>query len=170
MSVNLAAKQFRQPDLIDMIQSILTDANLDPSGLELEITESIMMAAPELASQRLSRLRKLGVKVAIDDFGTGYSSLGYLKSLPLTKLKIDRSFVSDIPHDNNDIVITRAVIGLARSLSLEVVAEGVETEAQRDFLISEGCPIVQGYLFSKPLPGKSLADFLRARRSGSALP
>ncbi|NEX18032.1 MAG: hypothetical protein C1943_15820 [Halochromatium sp.] len=170
MSVNLSAKQFRQPDLIDMIQSILTDANLDPSGLELEITESIMMAAPELASQRLSRLRKLGVKVAIDDFGTGYSSLGYLKSLPLTKLKIDRSFVSDIPHDNNDIVITRAVIGLARSLSLEVVAEGVETEAQRDFLISEGCPIVQGYLFSKPLPGKSLADFLRARRSGSALP
>ncbi|WP_200374674.1 EAL domain-containing protein [Thiocystis violacea] len=172
MSVNLSAKQFEQEDLIDMIESVLAKVGLDPTTLELEITESTMMQSPESTSRRLSRLRQLGVKVAIDDFGTGYSSLSYLKALPLTKLKIDQSFVSDIPNDINNVAIAKAIIGLAKSLSLDVLAEGVETPAQESFLIREGCRIGQGFLFSKPLGREAFEAFLgdhQARKESVSL-
>ncbi|NEV63393.1 EAL domain-containing protein [Thiorhodococcus minor] len=164
MSVNLSVKQFDQEDMVEMVHIALEDSGLDSESLELEITESIMMQAPKLSAKRLARLRKLGVRIAVDDFGTGYSSLGYLRSLPLTKLKIDQSFVADLPADQNDTAIARAVIGLAHSLSLEVLAEGIETKEQLDFLVREGCRIGQGYLFSRPLDAETLEQYLRAHR------
>ena len=160
MSVNLSALQFEQDDLIDMVKSALDHANLKHSMLELEITESVMMNNPERSREILNQLRDLNVKIAIDDFGTGYSSLSYLKLLPLTKLKIDRAFVSDIPDDPNDVAISRAIISLAESMSLEVLAEGVETEAQHDFLKQEGCHSGQGYLYSKPLSTAEFEQFI----------
>lgn len=164
ISVNLSVKQFDQDDMIEMIHSALQDSGLSSGSLELEITESIMMQAPELASQRLARLRKLGARIAVDDFGTGYSSLSYLRSLPLTKLKVDQSFVSNLPSDPNDVAIAKAVIGLAQSLSLEVLAEGIETDEQLDFLVREGCLSGQGYLFSRPLDADALGQYLRAHK------
>lgn len=163
ISVNLSVKQFDQDNLVAMIEAVLKDTRLRPESLELEITESVMMKAPERSVQRLSRLRDLGIHVAIDDFGTGYSSLGYLKALPLTKLKIDQSFVADIPDDTNNAAITRAIIGLAKSLSLEVLAEGIETQAQLAFLMSEGCQSGQGYLLSRPLDCDALEAYLTYR-------
>jgi diguanylate cyclase (GGDEF)-like protein/PAS domain S-box-containing protein len=164
VSVNLSVKQFDQDDMIEMVHAALEDSSLSPGSLELEITESIMLQAPELAARRLARLRKLGARIAVDDFGTGYSSLSYLRSLPLTKLKVDQSFVSDLPHDPNDVAIAKAVIGLARSLSLEVLAEGIETDEQLNFLIREGCHTGQGYLFSRPLDANALEQYLRQRK------
>ncbi len=168
ISVNLSARQFDQASLIETIQGVLSETGLDPSALELEITESTMMQTPEATSRRLSRLRELGVKVAIDDFGTGYSSLSYLKALPLTKLKIDQSFVRDIPHDPNNMAIAQAIIGLAQSLSLDVLAEGVETQAQRAFLIQQGCRVAQGYLFARPLSREAFEDFIRGDGAAEA--
>lgn len=161
IGVNLSPKQFDQPDLVNMIGRILQATGLDPAMLEIEITESTVMRSVEQAGRVLHELRELGVKVAIDDFGTGYSSLIHLKRFPLTTLKIDKTFVSDIPQDANDTAITRAVIALARSLQLEVLAEGVETAEQRAFLTDEGCLIGQGYLFSHPLDAPEVERFLR---------
>ncbi|NEX21903.1 EAL domain-containing protein [Thiorhodococcus mannitoliphagus] len=170
MSVNLSVKQFDQEDMIEQIHAALEDSGLDSACLELEITESIMLQAPELAAKRLSRLRDLGIRIAVDDFGTGYSSLGYLRSLPLTKLKIDQSFVADLPSDPNDVAIAKAVIGLARSLSLEVLAEGIETQAQLDFLVREGCQSGQGYLFSRPLDAAAIEHYLRQYKASDWAP
>jgi diguanylate cyclase (GGDEF)-like protein/PAS domain S-box-containing protein len=161
ISVNLSAKQFDQGNLIAVVEKALADSGLAAESLELEITESTMMRSPERSASRLNRLREMGVKVAIDDFGTGYSSLNYLKRLPLTKLKIDRSFVADLATDVNDLAIARAIIALARSLSLEVLAEGIETEEQRRFLVAEGCEAGQGYLFARPMDPDSFAGFAR---------
>ncbi|MEQ8233983.1 MAG: EAL domain-containing protein, partial [Gammaproteobacteria bacterium] len=132
------------------------EAELPASRLELEVTESFIMSEAEHAIDELDALRELGVSLSIDDFGTGYSSLSYLKRLPINQLKIDRSFVRDIPDDSDDMAITGAVIALAQSLRLETVAEGVESEAQRQFLLAQGCRHGQGYLFHKPMPA---ADF-----------
>ncbi|QIK37667.1 EAL domain-containing protein [Caldichromatium japonicum] len=151
MSVNLSPKQFDHPDLVASIARILSESGLPAHQLELEITEATLMRAPEQAIDVLFRLRELGVKVAIDDFGTGYSSLIQLKRVPLTTLKIDRSFVTGLPYDSNDVAISRAVIALAQDLCLEVLAEGIETEVQHNFLICEGCLNGQGYLLSPPL-------------------
>ncbi len=151
MCVNLSARQFEQDGLIDQIRDTLADTGLDSACLELEITESAMMRAPERSAALLRRLRQLGVKIAIDDFGTGYSSLSYLKQLPFTKIKIDQSFVRDIPGDEDNMAIVRTIIGLGTSLSLEVLAEGIETQAQRDFLAESGCIGGQGFLLSQPL-------------------
>lgn len=160
ISVNLSPVQFDQDNLIEMINTVLIETGLSHSALELEITESTMMRNPQKSTEILNRLRKLGVKLAIDDFGTGYSSLSHLKLLPLTKLKIDQSFVFSIPNDINDIAISRSVISLAQGLSLEVLAEGIENKAQRDFLRDEGCHSGQGYLFSRPLSAKRIEKFL----------
>lgn len=161
MSVNLSPRQLDKDTLVDVIGQTLASTGLPAANLELEITESAVMESPEASVMRLTRLREQGVKLAIDDFGVGYSSLSYLKRLPITKLKIDRSFVSDIPKDANDIAITKAIIALARSLGLELLAEGIETRKQQAFLLREGCLRGQGFLFSRPLPAVEFEAFLQ---------
>jgi EAL domain-containing protein (putative c-di-GMP-specific phosphodiesterase class I) len=152
LAVNLSARQCRGGSLLPLLDRLLADNGIAPELLELEITESAAMQDPERSRTLLKELRSRGIKVAIDDFGTGYSSLSYLKQFELDRLKIDRSFVKDIETDPNDAVIVGATIALAHSLGLEVIAEGVETEAQRVFLCSKGCETAQGYLFAKPVP------------------
>jgi diguanylate cyclase (GGDEF)-like protein/PAS domain S-box-containing protein len=160
LAVNLSARQFQQPDLIDRIHAVLLDTGLPATSLELEITESTLMEQGQQAAITLTALKKLGVRLAIDDFGTGYSSLAYLKRFPIDKLKIDQSFVRDIPQDSNDMEIASAIIALAHNLRLEVLAEGVETPEQLAFLRERGCDACQGYLFSRPLPAEELAQWL----------
>ncbi|MEX6501856.1 bifunctional diguanylate cyclase/phosphodiesterase [Pseudomonas zhanjiangensis] len=171
LSVNLAGEQLRQPRLRHYIAGLLADNALDPSLLQLEITEGFIMNQTEEALGILHQLKALGVQLAIDDFGTGYSSLSYLKRLPLDILKIDRSFVLGLPDDPNDVAIARAIIALGRSMRLTVIAEGVETKAQELFLAAEGCEQIQGYVVSRPLTAQAFADkFLESPRSvGAAL-
>jgi diguanylate cyclase (GGDEF)-like protein len=152
LAVNLSPAQFRHGDLPGLVHSVLLETGLSPSRLELEITEGVLIDDFGRAQAILRRLKTLGVKVAMDDFGTGYSSLSYLQSFPFDKIKVDRSFVSDLESNNNNAAIVRAVITLAQSLNLPVLAEGVETEAQRLILSQEGCDQIQGYLIGKPLP------------------
>ncbi len=154
LAINLSARQCRGSSLLPLLDRLLADHGIAPALLELEITESAAMQDPESSRVLLRELRARGIKVAIDDFGTGYSSLSYLKVFELDRLKIDRSFVKDIETDPNDAVIVSATIALAHSLGLEVIAEGVETEAQRAFLSSKGCETAQGYLFAKPMPAE----------------
>jgi diguanylate cyclase (GGDEF)-like protein len=156
VAVNLSVQQIDSDTLLPLVRRILDQTGLEPQRLELEITESILMHEPEQAAAALRGFRELGIQIAIDDFGTGYSSLHYLKHLPFDRLKIDKSFVRDIGSDSSSEAISRAVIGLARSLELETVAEGIEHEGQLAFLQREGCPIGQGYLFSRPLPADDL--------------
>ena len=163
VAVNLSARQFQQQDLPDVVAVILQETGIDPEYLELEITESILMQNMETTVDQLVRLMSLGVKISIDDFGTGYSSLNYLKRFPLHALKIDRSFVKDIGEDSDDTSIVSAVIALAHTLSLEVVAEGVETEAQRQFLRDQNCDRYQGFLMSRPVPAERIREMLVER-------
>lgn len=158
LSVNVSARQFRQPDFAQQVQDIVAQTGVDPQHLTLEITESLLLDNINDTIEKMHRLNALGVGFSIDDFGTGYSSLSYLKRLPLDELKIDQSFVRDIATDPSDKVIVRTIIAMAHSLDLKVVAEGVETEEQRDFLSEHGCPLFQGYYFSRPQPA---ADFER---------
>jgi len=152
LAVNLSARQCHGPGLLPQLDKLLRDHGIDPALLELEITESAAMQDPERSRALLNELRSRGIKVAIDDFGTGYSSLSYLKLFEIDRIKIDRGFVKDIESDPNDAVIVAATIALAHSLGLGVVAEGVETEAQRDFLRAKQCDEAQGYLFARPMP------------------
>jgi diguanylate cyclase (GGDEF)-like protein len=152
LAVNLSPAQFRHGDLPGLVHSVLLETGLSPSRLELEITESVLIDDFGHAQATLRRLKALGVKIAMDDFGTGYSSLSYLQSFPFDKIKVDRSFVTGLDTNNNNAAIVRAVITLARSLNLPVLAEGVETEAQRLILSQESCDQIQGYLIGKPLP------------------
>jgi diguanylate cyclase (GGDEF)-like protein/PAS domain S-box-containing protein len=160
VAVNLSARQFLQPDLVDNVKAALDETGLAPERLELEVTESAVMSDAEEVRERLDRLRGLGVQLTLDDFGSGYSSLSYLKRFRFHRLKIDRSFVRDLPHDADDTAIVDAILAMARSLGLDVVAEGVETEAQRAFLEARGCPGFQGYFFSKPLPPAEVEAYL----------
>ncbi len=162
VAVNLSARQFSDDGLIANIEATLAEAGLPAKGLELEITESMVMQNPERAVTTLNRLRELGIAVSIDDFGTGYSSLGYLKRFPIDNVKIDRSFIKDLPHDNDDAAITRAVIAMAQSLRMRVIAEGVETRAQLEFLREHKCDECQGYLLSRPLPAHEFALLVRS--------
>ena len=164
ISVNLSAKQLHSNTLIDTVREAILKHGILQGELELEITETAAMADPELAIRQLDRLSRLGVSLAIDDFGTGYSSLAYLKQLPINTLKLDRAFVGDIENDRNDAEICMATITLAHNLGLKIVAEGVETLAQRDFLSKHRCDYLQGYLFSRPLPPQE-AEALLARCS-----
>ncbi|MCP4406787.1 MAG: EAL domain-containing protein [Gammaproteobacteria bacterium] len=152
IAVNLSGRQIHQPGLVDQVQRILADTGCPPQHLELEVSEGYIMSKVASAQTVLNGLRALGVSLAIDDFGTGYSSLAYLKRLPIGKLKIDRTFVRDIPLDPEDAAITRAIIALGKSLRLEVIAEGVENEAQLNFLNHESCDQIQGYLHGHPAP------------------
>ena len=160
VAVNLSPRQFTQSELVIDIINILEDSGLPPENLELEITESMVMANPERATAILRELRAVGVHLAIDDFGTGYSSLGYLKSFPVHTLKIDRSFIKDVPADPDDVAITHAIIAMGHSLRLDVVAEGVETAEQLAFLREHGCDYMQGYLIGKPMAAEELSRML----------
>jgi len=164
VAVNLSAKQFNDEQLGPMIQQALGDAGLDPALLECELTESMLMANPDKALSVIQELKQLGIRVALDDFGTGYSSLSYLKLFPIDTLKIDRSFVKDLPGDKQDMAISRAIIALAETLELYVVAEGVETLEQRQFLESENCNSMQGFLFSRPLPAEEFEALVVAHQ------
>lgn len=154
MAVNLSAFQLRSPELAEQVAACIRRYGVEEGELELEITESVAMTDPERSIGQLQTLRTLGVHLAIDDFGTGYSSLAYLKLLPIQTIKLDRVFVRDIETDANDAAISAATIALAHSLGLAVVAEGVETEAQRAFLSSHACDLLQGYLFGRPEPAR----------------
>ncbi|GAB6043562.1 EAL domain-containing protein [Endothiovibrio diazotrophicus] len=160
MAVNLSARQLQSEGLVDQVSAAMLAHGLEGSELELEITETAAMSDAELAVAQLTALRRLGVRLAIDDFGTGYSSLAYLKRLPIQTLKLDRTFVRDLEQDNNDAEICAATVALAHNLGLEVVAEGVETEAQQAFLTELGCDCLQGYRFSRPLPAEEAERFI----------
>ena len=152
VAVNVSAVQFRRRDLTSVVHSVLLETGLAPERLELEITEGVLIENVSRAASILRGLKGLGVGIAIDDFGTGYSSLSYLQSFPLDRLKIDRSFIASLGHNDGALAIVRAVIGLAHGLSLPVLAEGVETEEQRTMLAQEGCGEIQGYLVGRPRP------------------
>jgi diguanylate cyclase (GGDEF)-like protein/PAS domain S-box-containing protein len=156
VAVNLSMRQLLEPDLVERIVAILDEHRLAPQQLELEITESMAMQHPDAVLETLSRLDSRGVRIGLDDFGTGYSSLAYLKRFPIDDLKIDRAFVSGVPHDAEDVAIARAILALARSLDLTPVAEGVETTEQRDFLQAEGCREMQGFLYGEPRAAAAL--------------
>ncbi|HEX5966358.1 MAG TPA: EAL domain-containing protein, partial [Pyrinomonadaceae bacterium] len=165
LSVNFSARQFQQPTFISSVAEILKATNLDPRWLELELTESSIMKDPEQAIEKLHEFKLMGIKVAIDDFGTGYSSLNYLKRFPIDTLKIDRSFVADVCKDPHDTAIVRAIITLGHALDLTVVAEGVETQEQLQYLSSLDCDVLQGFLFSKSLSASAFEELLVEHRN-----
>jgi len=161
LALNLAIKQLQQKNFIDMLVSMLNKTKCQPEWLELEVTESQIMINPKNAIAILNKISDMGIELAIDDFGTGYSSLSYLKKLPIDKLKIDQSFVKDLPSDENDAGISRAVIALAKSLNIKVIAEGVETKAQKEFLVQNDCFNIQGYFYSKPISADEMTAFMQ---------
>ena len=167
MSVNLSAKQFQNPKLVEEITDALTMSGLDPACLKLEITESVVMQDVPATLAKLHELKDLGIRLAIDDFGTGYSSLGYLKRFPVDTLKIDRSFVKGLSHEGGDSAIVRAVVTVAKSLSMDVTAEGIETEQQRLELKALGCEFGQGFLFGRPLTPEHLKPLLAISMNGA---
>ncbi len=162
VAVNLSDRLFHQPDLVQMVDEILQETGLPADGLELEITEAVVMHDVERALTTISQLREMGVQLAIDDFGTGYSSLSYLKRYPIHSVKVDRSFVRDITTDPDDVAIIEAIIAMAHKLKLNVVAEGVETTEQQDFLVQQNCDVMQGFLFSRPLPHEEFTALVKA--------
>ncbi|MEK7737478.1 MAG: GGDEF domain-containing phosphodiesterase, partial [Pseudomonadota bacterium] len=162
LSVNLSARQFIQPDLAATVRLILAETGFPPEHLELELTESLIMHNAELFIATLRSLKEIGIELAIDDFGTGYSSLSYLKRFPIDRLKIDQSFIRDIHTDPDSAAISQAVITLGHSLGLKVIAEGVETAEQLDFLHTYRCDEIQGYFYSKPLPAEEFKTFHQA--------
>jgi EAL domain-containing protein (putative c-di-GMP-specific phosphodiesterase class I) len=161
IAVNVSAVQFRQAGFCEFIREVLHETDLSPQYLELELTESLLLANADVTFSVLKELKSMGVSLAIDDFGTGYSSFNYLRQFRVTKLKIDRSFIQDIAVNPDDAAITSAIISMAKSLNLRVIAEGVENEAQMSFLREHQCDEIQGYYFSKPLPVDKVADTLR---------
>lgn len=161
IAVNVSARQFRQPDFVAQVAGVLETSGINPARLKLELTESLVLENVEDAIEKMHAIKRLGVRFSMDDFGTGYSSLSYLARLPLDQLKIDRSFVRNLPGKKNDETIARTIITMGRGLNMNVIAEGVETESQRAFLEAHGCDAYQGYLFSRPLPQKEFEEFAR---------
>jgi EAL domain-containing protein (putative c-di-GMP-specific phosphodiesterase class I) len=161
MSVNLSARQFEQNNLFAMVTNVLTEVGLSPEYLQLELTENLIIKNRDLTLKTMKELKGLGIKIAIDDFGTGYSSLGYLTSLPIDTLKIDKSFLQDVTNDNDNAAITNTIITLAQNLNLSVIAEGVETKQHVEFLLARDCYLMQGYYFSPPVKGQDITkDFI----------
>jgi EAL domain-containing protein (putative c-di-GMP-specific phosphodiesterase class I) len=167
ISVNVSSRQFRGLSLFDTVVGILEETGMPPTGLELEITENLLMADIPEVIDGLRRLDDLGISLSVDDFGTGYSSLSYLRRFPVSVLKIDKSFVRDVATDSDNAILVEAIITMGRSLKLEVVAEGVETGAQMGFLRKRGCDFAQGYYYSRPTP---TADFRQLMRDWQPLP
>ncbi len=161
VAVNLSGRQLQRDSLPGSIADILEETGLDPQFLELEVTESMLMHDPQCAVDLLAQIRNKGIlHIDVDDFGTGYSSLSYLKQFPIDCLKLDKSFVDGLPNDEDDIAISRAVIAMAHSLKLTVIAEGVETEEQLAFLRENGCDVIQGYIVSPPVPRNVFEDLV----------
>lgn len=160
MAVNISARQLRNNDFLGSLQRILNSTGMPSGSLELEITESLLMVDPPAAIAILTKIHEMGVRLSIDDFGTGYSSLAYLQRFPIDCLKIDRAFIQNLPGDRSGLAITRAIITLAQSLNLKVVAEGIETQAQQILMMQEGCDELQGYLFGKPQSAKDMKPYL----------
>jgi diguanylate cyclase (GGDEF)-like protein/PAS domain S-box-containing protein len=163
VAANLSSLQFERGDLLGEVKAIVEASKIDPRRIELEVTESTIMRDTAQCVSILNGFRAMGIQLAVDDFGTGYSSLAYLKALPLTRIKIDRSFVRDLPHNANDEAIARSIIAMAHALGLEVIAEGVETWEQAEFLKREGCAEAQGYLYSRPLQAEAVPDYRCSR-------
>lgn len=164
VAINLSPVQFNRPNFLATIRRMLELSGLPANRLELELTEGILMNETETAIETLHQLRDSTISVSIDDFGTGFSSLSYLKHLPIDKIKIDRSFIQGVEHSADDAAIVQGVISMAHHLGIKVVAEGIETEAQRDILVGWGCDILQGYLFARPMPLDELTGCLRHNR------
>jgi EAL domain-containing protein (putative c-di-GMP-specific phosphodiesterase class I) len=160
LAVNVSARQFRQAYFVAQVQTAVQRHAINPMQLKLELTESMLLDNIEDTIATMNALKKIGVQFSLDDFGTGYSSLQYLKRLPLDQLKIDQTFVRDLATDSSDQVIVRTIIAIAQSFALEVIAEGVETEEQRQFLLNNGCTHFQGYLFGKPVPVEQFEELL----------
>ena len=167
VSVNLAGAQIHEANLVEAVQTVLAETHCKAEWLELEVTEGFIMEDPARTVPTLKRLKEMGILLSIDDFGTGYSSLTYLKRLPVSRLKIDQSFVRNAVMDPNDLAIIEAIIALANKLELELIAEGVETEEQKKLLLQAGCLHAQGYLYSKPVPASDLANMLRQNQTGT---
>ncbi|MEA3546904.1 MAG: EAL domain-containing protein [Thermodesulfobacteriota bacterium] len=164
VAVNLSPRQFQEENLLEMIHAVLAETGLPPAGLELEITESVVMENEEMSLELMAKMSAMGLHLALDDFGTGYSSLRYLKQFPINTLKIDKSFVDNVPGDDENVAITSAIISMARSLKMQVVAEGVETEEQLHFLRQLVCDEMQGYLFSPPVPADKFSVMLKENK------
>lgn len=160
LSINLAIKQLEEDDFLDFVKELLDSKECLYSNIEFEVTEGQIMKNPEKSIEILKEIHNLGISIAIDDFGTGYSSLSYLKKLPIDKLKIDKSFISDLPTDSEDAAITKTIIQLCESLNLKVIAEGVETKEQEDFLLENGCELIQGYYYSRPIAANEMTELL----------
>ena len=163
LAINLSAQQLFHQGTLDMLQDLVGRGDLGADSLEIEITESGIMQNPELAVTNLSAIRDMGIGIAIDDFGTGYSSLAYLKRFPINILKIDRSFIRDITLDQDDTTIVKTILAMSEALNMRAIAEGVETQEQKDILAELGCAEGQGYLFARPMPCEDLISFFRSR-------
>jgi len=161
VAVNLSARQFRHANLVKDICDALAASGISPEWLELEVTESMVMHNTDHAIRVLTELRAMGIQLSIDDFGTGYSSLAYLRRLPVTCVKVDRFFIKDIPQEADDMAMTLGIIGLGHSLRLKVIAEGVETDEQLQFLKMNGCDQIQGFYFCKPMCGEDITPLLQ---------
>ena len=164
IAVNLSGRQFKEQHLVAQVHAAIVKAGIVPWQLELEITESTLIDTNAATLAKLEALRAMGINISIDDFGTGYSSMSYLKRMPISTLKVDRSFIKDLPGNSDDAAITAAIIAMAKSLNLDIVAEGVETQEQVDFLLTQGCEVIQGYLISPPVPAEQFSEMLRAEQ------
>jgi len=161
LSLNLSIKQLMNPHFLQTLSKTMTATGFNVKWLEFEITESQMMLNPMKSIEILQKISDMGISISIDDFGTGYSSLAYLKRLPVNKLKIDQSFIQDLPHDEEDVAITKAVIALAQSLKLTLIAEGVEKQEQIDFLMKHKCCLIQGYYYAKALSKEDITSYIQ---------
>lgn len=164
LAINVSARQFHQPDFVEQVLNIFQQAGVSTHCIELEVTESLLMENIEEVVEKMQALREHDIRISIDDFGTGYSCLSYLKQLPIDLLKIDQSFVRDIAHDTDDAMVVETIIAMSRHLGLNVIAEGVETQQQLDFLMAKGCKVFQGYFFSRPLNAQDFADYIGAQK------
>ena len=162
IAINVSASQFKQQDFVDEVIQTILESGIDPARIKFELTESMMHSIDE-TREKMEKIRELGVRFSLDDFGTGYSSLASLIQLPLEQLKIDRSFVSNMLSRPGDEIVVKTIIGMAHSLGLEVIAEGLETEAQKDFLHLHGCVLYQGYLLSPALSADAFCTFVQTR-------